>query len=80
MILGAIETLSRRVGYDPLAMDPFDGQAYVAATQAALPSDAYDTARAEGRGLDLLGACAVLMDLAATVSAEQPAGATERGT
>ena len=48
MILGAVQTLSRRVGYDPMQMDPVDGSAYVAAARAALPPDQYDAAHAEG--------------------------------
>lgn len=79
MILGAVETLSRRVGYDPMQMDPVDGQAYVAGTRAALPPDRYDAAYAEGAALDLPGACAVLIDLASTVHAAQPAGVAEPG-
>lgn len=79
LILGAVETLSRRVGYDPLLMDPVDGRAYVAATRAALPPDRYAAAHAEGAALDLPGACAVLIDLAGTVRAAQPAGVAEGG-
>lgn len=78
LILGAVETLSRRVGYDPMQMDPVDGQAYVAATRAALPPDEYTAAHAEGSALDLPGACAVLIDLASAVPAVQPAGVAER--
>ena len=79
VILGAVETLSRRVGYDPMQMDPVDGQAYVDATRAALPRDQYDAAHAEGSALDLPGAVAVLIDLASTVHAAQPAGVAEGG-
>ncbi len=77
LILGAVETLSRRVGYDPMQMDPVDGQAYVAATRAALQPDQYDAAHAEGAALDLPGAVAVLIDLASTAHAAQPAGVAE---
>ncbi|MGY1753834.1 ATP-binding protein [Blastococcus sp. SYSU D01042] len=79
LILGAVETLSRRVGYDPMLMDPVDGQAYVAATRAALPADQYEAACAEGAALDLPGAVAVLIDLASSVHAEQPAGVVDGG-
>ncbi len=79
LILGAVETLSRQVGYDPMQMDPVDGQAYVASTRAALAPADYDAALAEGSALDLPGACAVLIDLATAVPAAQPAGAVESG-
>ncbi|SOC50270.1 transcriptional regulator, LuxR family [Blastococcus aggregatus] len=78
VILGAIETLSRRVGYDPMQMDPVDGQAYVAATRAALSPGQYAAAHTEGAALDLPGACAVLIDLASAVPAVQAAGVAER--
>jgi hypothetical protein len=53
------------VGYDPLRMDPLDGQAYVEATRAALSAEEYAAAREEGRSLDLAGACALVHGLVA---------------
>ena len=41
--------------------------------------DQYDAAHAEGSALDLPGAVAVLIDLASTVHAAQPAGVAESG-
>jgi predicted ATPase/class 3 adenylate cyclase len=77
VIVGAVKTLSRRVGYDPMLMDPVDGQAYVAATRAALSPDEFEAAHAEGAALDLPGAVAVLIDLASSVHAAEPAGVAE---
>ena len=64
VLLGAIETLSRLVGYDPLRMDPVDGQGYVEATRAALDPEEYEAARAEGRAMDLDAAIALVQRLA----------------
>ena len=65
VLLGAVQTSARLVGYDPLRMDPMDGQAYVAATEAALDAEEYAAALAEGARLDLGGACALVERLAA---------------
>ncbi|MGY1773192.1 BTAD domain-containing putative transcriptional regulator [Blastococcus sp. SYSU D00813] len=64
VLLGAVQTSARMVGYDPLRMDPVDGQRYVAATEAALPADEYAAALAEGARLDLGGAVALVGQLA----------------
>jgi hypothetical protein len=64
VLLGATETLSRLVGYDPLRMDPVDGQRYVASTRAALPPDEYEAALAEGRTMDMAAAIALVQRLA----------------
>jgi hypothetical protein len=64
VLLGAIETLSRLVGYDPLRMDPVDGQRYVESTRAALDPAEYEAARAEGRAMDMAAAIALVQRLA----------------
>ncbi|MGY1809441.1 BTAD domain-containing putative transcriptional regulator [Blastococcus sp. SYSU D00669] len=65
VLLGTIEAQSPRVGYDPLRMDPVDGQGYVDSTRAALDDDEWEAARAEGRRLDIDAAFALLQRLAA---------------
>ncbi|MGY1743645.1 MULTISPECIES: BTAD domain-containing putative transcriptional regulator [unclassified Blastococcus] len=65
VLLGAVHTSARLVGYDPLRMDPMDGQRYVTATEAALDPAEYAAALAEGALLDLGGACALVQRLAA---------------
>ncbi len=65
VLLGAVQTSARLVGYDPLRMDPMDGQRYVAATEAALEPGGYAAALAEGALLDLGGAVALVGRLAA---------------
>ncbi|MGY1714857.1 BTAD domain-containing putative transcriptional regulator [Geodermatophilus sp. SYSU D01106] len=64
VLLGAVQANARLVGYDPLRMDPMDGQRYVAATQAALPADDLVAAQAEGAALDAGGAVALVGRLA----------------
>ena len=64
VLLGAIETLSRLVGYDPLRMDPVDGQGYVTSTRTALDPEEYEAALAEGRAMDLDAAIALVQRLA----------------
>jgi predicted ATPase len=64
VLLGAVQANARLVGYDPLRMDPMDGQRYVAATEAALPTDDLVAGQAEGAALDLGGACALVGRLA----------------
>ncbi|MGY1643636.1 ATP-binding protein [Geodermatophilus sp. SYSU D00703] len=64
VLLGAVESAARRVGYDPLRMDPVDGQRYVEATRSALDTGDLADGRAEGAGLDLGGACAIVGRLA----------------
>nr|WP_281371769.1 BTAD domain-containing putative transcriptional regulator [Petropleomorpha daqingensis] len=73
VLLGAIETLSRLVGYDPLRMDPVDGQGYVASTQAALDPQEYEAARAEGRAMDMDAAIALVQRLAGRPEPAVPA-------
>ncbi len=65
VLLGAVQSLSRRVGYDPLRMDPVDGQRYVEAARGALAPGEHAPATAEGAALDLAGACAHVHELAA---------------
>jgi tetratricopeptide (TPR) repeat protein len=74
ILLGAVQANARLVGYDPLRMDPMDGQRYVAATQAALPADDLVAAQAEGAALDLGGAVALVGRLAERARAATPAG------
>src|SRR3569833_3073109 len=64
VLLGAIGTLSRLVGYDPLRMDPVDGQRYVESTRAALDPGEYEAALAEGRAMDMAAAIALVQRLA----------------
>ncbi len=64
VLLGAVHANARRVGYDPLRMDPVDGRRYVAATEAALSADELVAGQAEGAALDLGGACALVGRLA----------------
>ncbi|EWT01022.1 protein kinase [Intrasporangium oryzae NRRL B-24470] len=68
-LLGAMNELGCRVGYDPLAMDPLDGQSYVEAVRAALGDEEYEAERARGAELDLGAAVAVIDGLAADVDA-----------
>jgi hypothetical protein len=65
VLLGAVQTSARLVGYDPLRMDPVDGRRYVEATEAALDADEYAAALADGALLDLGGAVALVGRLAA---------------
>ena len=65
VLLGAIHTSARLVGYDPLQMDPVDGGRYVGSTSAALTPEDHATALADGAGLDLAATCALLGRLAA---------------
>ncbi|MGY1744224.1 BTAD domain-containing putative transcriptional regulator [Blastococcus sp. SYSU D00695] len=65
VLLGAVRTAARLVGYDPLRMDPADGQRYVTATETALPEPGRAAAVAEGAQLDLGGAVALVGRLAA---------------
>jgi predicted ATPase len=74
VLLGAVQAIARLVGYDPLRMDPMDGQRYVAATQAALPADDLVAAQAEGAALDLGGAVALVGRVAERSRAATPAG------
>ncbi len=60
VLLGAVQAAARLVGYDPLRMDPMDGQRYVSATEAALPAGEHAAALAEGALLDLSGAVALV--------------------
>ncbi len=64
VLLGAVEVVGRRVGYDPLRMDPVDGAGYVQAARDALPGPEHDRALAQGRQLDMAGACALVHRLA----------------
>ncbi|MGY1698306.1 BTAD domain-containing putative transcriptional regulator [Geodermatophilus sp. SYSU D00766] len=64
VLLGAVQANARLVGYDPLRMDPLDGQRYVAATREALPDDELVAGQSEGAGLDLGGAVALVGRLA----------------
>ncbi len=64
VLLGAVDTLARRIGYDPRRMDPVDGRRYVADTEAALSADGYAAAVAEGSALDLAAAAALVAELA----------------
>ncbi|MGY1605576.1 MULTISPECIES: BTAD domain-containing putative transcriptional regulator [unclassified Geodermatophilus] len=74
VLLGAVQANARLVGYDPLRMDPMDGQRYVAATRAALPADELVAAQAEGAGLDLGGAVALVGRLAEQARTAAAAG------
>jgi predicted ATPase/DNA-binding SARP family transcriptional activator len=65
VLLGAVQASARLVGYDPLRMDPVNGQRYVTATEAALDAGEYAAALAEGARLDLGGACALVHALTA---------------
>jgi ATP/maltotriose-dependent transcriptional regulator MalT len=65
VLLGAVRTNARLVGYDPVQMDLLDGQRYVASTEEALGTDALAAALAEGAPLDLAGAVALVERLAA---------------
>jgi predicted ATPase/DNA-binding SARP family transcriptional activator len=60
VLLGAVGALSRRVGYDPLAMDPVDGQRYVASVRGELEASDLDAALAAGGRLDLHAAFALV--------------------
>jgi predicted ATPase/DNA-binding SARP family transcriptional activator len=73
-LLGAVESIGRRVGYDPLRMDPADGARYVAAVHAALPGDDRSEAVAAGRALDLAGAVELVAELAARAAPAGDAG------
>ncbi|SDD50137.1 Predicted ATPase [Geodermatophilus telluris] len=53
VLLGAVRSSARMVGYDPLRMDPTDGGRYVAALEAALDPHDLAAAVARGSGLDL---------------------------
>ncbi len=64
LLLGAVRTNARLVGYDPLRMDPMDGQRYVAAVEAALDPDELAAALAQGAGLDVGDAVALVGRLA----------------
>ena len=64
VLLGAVHAAARRVGYDPLRMDPVDGRRYVEATRAALPAGEHADGLAEGALLDLPAACALVAHLA----------------
>lgn len=76
VLLGAVQANARQVGYDPLRMDPMDGQRYVTATREALEEVEYDTALAEGAALDRGEAVAMVGRLAAETRATE-ARATE---
>ena len=65
VLLGAVRTSARLVGYDPLQMDPVDGARYVDSTSAALSPEEHAAALADGAGLDLAAACALVGRLAA---------------
>ncbi|WP_409331297.1 BTAD domain-containing putative transcriptional regulator [Trujillonella humicola] len=64
VLLGAVRSAARLVGYDPLRMDPVDGQRYVATTEAALSADGLAAALAEGERLDLGAAVRLVERLA----------------
>ncbi|QXG76174.1 winged helix-turn-helix domain-containing protein [Modestobacter sp. L9-4] len=64
VLLGAVDAAARRVGYDPLRMDPVDGRRYVEATRAALDPAEYADGLAEGELLDLTAACTLVGELA----------------
>jgi len=64
VLLGAVESNSVRVGYDPLRMDPVDGPAYLAAAKAALSPEEFQVAVAEGHQLELADARDFLEQLA----------------
>jgi hypothetical protein len=74
VLLGAVRANARRVGYDPLRMDPLDGQRYVTATEAALPTDDLVTAQSEGAALGLDDAVALVCRLAERARAALPLG------
>ncbi|RFU21618.1 BTAD domain-containing putative transcriptional regulator [Geodermatophilus marinus] len=69
VLLGAVQASARLIGYDPLRMDPLDGQRYVAAARAGLDAAAYEAALAEGAGMDAGAACALVGRLAGEVPA-----------
>ncbi|WP_139245720.1 BTAD domain-containing putative transcriptional regulator [Geodermatophilus amargosae] len=73
VLLGAVQANARQVGYDPLRMDPMDGQRYVTATREALPEVEYDTALAEGAVLDRGEAVAMVGRLAEEARTTEPA-------
>lgn len=52
-----------RVGYDPLRIDPVDGQAYLAAAKAALSPEEFQVAVAEGHQMELADARDLLEQL-----------------
>ncbi|SFO72094.1 Predicted ATPase [Geodermatophilus dictyosporus] len=64
VLLGAVRSSARMVGYDPLRMDPVDGGRYVAALEAALDPHDLAAAVARGSGLELGGAVALVGRLA----------------
>ncbi|SFN85065.1 Predicted ATPase [Geodermatophilus obscurus] len=74
VLLGAVQANARLVGYDPLRMDPMDGQRYVSATEAALATDDLVAGQAEGAALDLGAACAVVGRLAEEARTASRAG------
>ncbi|MEX5719484.1 ATP-binding protein, partial [Geodermatophilus maliterrae] len=73
VLLGAVRSTARLVGYDPLRMDPVDGGRYVTAVEAALDPAALAAAVAKGSGLDLDAAVALVGQLAGE-SEPLPAG------
>ncbi|NEM04482.1 BTAD domain-containing putative transcriptional regulator [Geodermatophilus normandii] len=73
VLLGAVQANARQVGYDPLRMDPMDGQRYVTATREALEEVEYDTALAEGAVLDRGEAVAMVGRLAEEARTTEPA-------
>jgi predicted ATPase/DNA-binding SARP family transcriptional activator len=75
LLLGAVQAAARQVGYDPLRMDPVDGQRYVESTRAALDPVEHADALTEGATLDLAGACALLGELARALPARAPEAA-----
>jgi hypothetical protein len=74
VLLGAVQANARLVGYDPLRMDPMDGQRYVSATEAALAADDLVAGQAEGAALDLGAACAIVGRLAEEARTASRAG------
>ncbi|MGY1829485.1 AfsR/SARP family transcriptional regulator [Geodermatophilus sp. SYSU D01180] len=74
VLLGAVQAVARQVGYDPLRMDPMDGQRYVTATREALDEVEYDTALAEGAVVDRGEAVVMVGRLAAETRAADPVG------
>ncbi|MGY1883908.1 hypothetical protein ACI799_01215 [Blastococcus sp. SYSU DS0753] len=78
VLLGAVQTAARRVGYDPLRMDPVDGQRYVESARAALRPAEHAEALAEGALLSLSAACDLVSELAEAGPAPATAEANSR--
>ena len=63
-LLGAVDELGTRIGYDPAAMDPVDAEAHRALVRFGCSEQEWEQWRAAGRGLSLQGA----LDLAERIA------------